>query len=172
MRYAIALLLLASSAQAGPYFRLLDINNVQRSAGAYVDPFNPSNTSAGTAIALITHSTKDGCAFPSIVCEDWSPLTAGFSANAGRLQFNLGPVVNVAPLVKAGAKAILDQVTNEDSLLGVKSVLGSEPIGGSTPSIAFGPALAVTPIQHGVILPIEKWQGKLRIFAGAAWRFK
>ena len=172
MKCAIVVLLLATNAAAGPYFRLIDPEHVQRSAGAYVDPVNSGNTSAGTATALITHSVRDGgCLLPAVVCEDWSPLTVGFSVRAGHLDFNLGPVVNLTPLVKSGLLATLNVLTRDEVLSGVKSALGSESLDKSTPSIAFGPNLGVAPIQNGGVLSPLKWQGKFRIFAGAAWAF-
>lgn len=174
MRISLLILMLMSiNANAGPYFRLIDFGNINKSAGAYIDPFDSKNTSAGTATALITHSVKDGqCLFPTIICEDWSPLTAGFSVRAGRLDFNLGPSVNLTPLAKAGFRALLDYTTNEDTLIGLKSSLQSESISGASTTIAFGPAFAITPIQDGGVLAPEKWRGKFRIFAGAAWSFK
>lgn len=172
MKNAIALLLLlATNAGAAPYFRPLDINKIHRSYGAYIDPFDTGNTSAGFATAFVTHSIRDGCLFPTIICEDWSPLAAGFSANSGRLTFNVGPSVNMNPLVKGGLFLLLNQITREDSLSGLKSALSSEPVDGGHLSMAFGPAVNWNPVQDGRFIAPDKWQGKFRVFAGAAWSF-
>lgn len=168
----VALVCFGSTAQANPYFRLIDPAHVQKVAGAYIDPETPGDTAYGTSIALITHSTKDGCLFPTVVCEDWSPLMVGPSYSAGRFQANLGPAFNMAPLAKAGLLGALSYVTNDDQLAGVKSALSSVPIQGAELSFSFGPALQVAPVQHGVLVPLNQWQGKLRIFAGASLEFK
>lgn len=166
-----ALLALPLSAQAGPYFRLLDPARPHKVVGAFVDPTNLGATSAGTAVALITHSKNDGCFMPSVVCEDWSPLMSGLSYNAGRFQFNVGPAMNLTPLAKRGILGVLELLTADETITGVKSLLSSQPITGPDVSLSFGPALAVAPIERGIILPLNQWRGKFRIFAGAALNF-
>lgn len=169
----LAAVLLASPAAALPYFRVLDASNLQKSAGVYIDPKDASNSSAGTAVALISHSVRDGgCLLPSIVCEDWSLLAAGFSVHAGRLDFNVGPSMNLTPLAKAGALSTLNLLTPEDSLSGLKSSLSSDPLKAPSLSVAFGPALQVSPIVNGVFVSPDKLQGRFRVFVGAAWSFK
>lgn len=156
---------------ASPYFRLMDPNHPYKVAGAYVDVETPGNTSAGTAVALVTHSVRDGCRLPSIVCEDWSPVMAGLSYNAGRFQFNVGPAANLTPVAKIGVLRLLKLITGNDTLVGLKGLLGSQPISGPDVSMSFGPSLNVAPVEHGVIIPVNKWKGRFRIFAGAALRF-
>lgn len=153
---------------AAPYFRLLDPGHPYKVVGAFVDPVAPGQTTAGTALALVTHSTRDGCLLPSVVCEDWAPLTAGLSINAGRVYLNLGPVANLAPIAKAGILGILNLATAPERLQGLKGALapGEQPV-----EISFGPNLNEKIIEHGVVLPLNKWQGRFRIFAGAAVRF-
>jgi len=168
---ALALLLSCGKAHASPYFRLMDPAHIQKIAGAYVDPIEPGNTSVGTSIALITHSVKDGCIMPSVVCEAWSPLMAGLSVNAGRVKLNVGPAVNLTPLAKLGVLRALNLVTKDDSLVALKGLLGSQPVDGPDVSASFGPAWGLTPIEHGVILPVNAWKGRLAIFAGAALTF-
>lgn len=146
-----------------PYFRPLDPAHPHLSGGALVDPVTPGNTSLGTSLALITHSPADGCVLPSLVCESWSPLTVGFSANAGRALLSVGPSVNLAPLVKAGLLQALNAVTLDENYRGLKSTLSSEPLSKSDLAMAFGP--------NYVLSPTEKWKGYFRIFAGGAWRF-
>ena len=169
MKILALMLGLSASANAAPYFRLMDPAHPVKVVGAFIDPASPENTSAGTAVALITHSTKDGCFLPSVVCEDWSPLMAGLAVNAGRVQFSVGPAINLAPVAKAGLLGALNVLTAQDSLPVVKSLLGSGPSEGV--SVSFGPALAVSPVSHGVIIPLSEWQGKFRLFAGAELKF-
>lgn len=164
MKYLmIALLFAAATAKATPYFRIMDPAHPHLSAGAFVDPIEPGNTSAGTSLALVTHSPADGCLLPTFVCENWSPLTVGFSANAGRALLGVGPSFNVAPVLKAGLLKVVDTITAEDKYLGLKSSLSSEPLSKSDLSTAIGPNL--------VFSPSERWKGRLSLFCGAAWRF-
>jgi hypothetical protein len=171
MMVLVVVLILAETAFAKPYFRLLDLKNPYRVAGAYIDPEEPKLTAAGSAIALITHSTRDGCALPWIVCTDWSPAMLGFSYSAGRYQANVGPAINMTPLTKAIILRVVNATTKEDKALALKSILGSEPVSGPDVSFAFGPALQVEPVAHGVVLPFNEWRGKLRIFTGASLQF-
>lgn len=164
MRYAIAILLLvAADASATPYLRLLDLSKPQVSAGAFVDPSDPGNSSAGSMLALVTHSNRDGCLIPSITCEDWTPLAVGFATRSGKTVFALGPSVNLAPIVKASLLWVFNSTTDSGSYSGVKSALGSERLDRKDISVAFGPNL--------VLSPSENWKGYLRIFTGAAWKF-
>lgn len=159
----IVLLLAAGSANAQPYFRPIDLAHPRISAGAYVDPITPGQSAVGSALALVTHSTKDGCLLPTIVCEDWTPMAVGFSVNGGHALFGIGPSFNLAPLVKSALLSAVNAVTAEDTYKGLKSSLGSEPITGPDVTMSFGPAW--------VISPTENYKGYFRIFAGGAWRF-
>lgn len=166
-----ALVCFCSSAQAGPYFRLVNPDHVNKVAGAFIDPVSLGNTSVGTAVALVTHSTADGCLLPQVVCEDWSPALVGLSVNGGRVLFNMGPAVNLTPIVKLGLLRLLTSLTQTETVAGTKALLGSQPVGGPDVSVSFGPALAVAPIEGGVLLPVNAWKGRFRIFAGAALKF-
>lgn len=149
-------------ASAAPYFRPLDLASPHFVAGAFVDPQDPGNSAAGSALALVTHSTVDGCLLPSVVCEDWTPLAVGLSVNGGKVLVGAGPSVNLAPIFKAGLLRGLNALTAEESYLGLKSSLGSVPISGPDVTMSFGPAW--------VFSPTENWKGYFRVFAGAAWR--
>lgn len=100
---AAALICFGSSASANPYFRIINPAHPQPVAGAMLDPKDLGNTEAASLIPLITHSTADGCLFPTIVCEDWTPLAVGFSMNSGKLTLNVAPLANVLPWFAAGA---------------------------------------------------------------------
>lgn len=163
MKLALGFILLASTAQAAPYFRLLDLAKPQVSAGALVDPENSGNSSAASMLAVVSHSTRDGCLLPSVVCEDWTLLAVGVSANSGKTLLALGPSINVAPLAKALLLRGLNAVSAPETLPGVKESLGSVPLDRSDISVAFGPTW--------VLSPTENWKGAIRIFAGGSWRF-
>ncbi len=156
----IACLCACGSAKAEPYFRLLDLAKPKITAGAFVDPVNPENSAVGSMLAIATHSTADGCALPTIVCEDWTPLAVGFSANSGKALLAVGPSVNLAPLTKSLLLKAIGRVEGYD---GVKSALGSERLDRKDLSVSFGPNL--------VLSPTEKWKGYFRVFAGASWAF-
>lgn len=98
-----ALVCFGSNASASPYFRLIDLNHPQPVLGALVAPEELGNTEATSLLPLITHSTKDGCFLPSLVCSDWSPLSIGASMNAGQLTFVAAPVGNVLPWIQRAA---------------------------------------------------------------------
>lgn len=158
-----SVLILCRGAYAAPYLRLIDPSHPVVISGAFVDPVNPGESAAGSSLALVTHSTRDGCLFPTITCEDWVPLAAGFSMNGGKAWLSIGPSFNLAPMVKALSLRGLNAITKDDSYMGLKSSLGSVPITGPDVTVSFGPAL--------VISPSESWKGRFRIFAGAGWRF-
>lgn len=160
---SVALVFLGASAQAGPYLRPLDLNSPRFIAGAYLDPIAGDVREGGTAVALLTHATEDGCALPSIVCTDWTPLAAGIIAGNGTPRFALGPVFNLAPVMKSLALKGLNAVTAEESYANLKTSLGSVPINGPDATVSIGPAW--------VVAPQEKWKGYFRIFLGGELRF-
>ena len=97
----------AQRAVASPYFRPLDFSHSQPVVGALMDPTDLGNTEMASLLPIFTHSPKDGCLMPSIVCEDWSPLAVGVAVNAGKVTFDVGPIANVLPWMQAGALAVL-----------------------------------------------------------------
>jgi hypothetical protein len=155
----LLILLLAAPVSASPYFRPINLTRPAQSVGAYVDVQDAGNTSFGTAVALITHDTDDGCAFPAIACVDWTPFAIGVSANSGRMLFGMGPSANLSPIVQSLMSKALGATTGADSLLGLKALLAP----GDKDFISFGPAW--------VVVPSQGWKGYFRVFAGAAWSF-
>jgi len=103
--------LLASAASANPYFRpnpvFTDPAHPVLIAGALVDPVSLGRSSAGSMLPAFTHSPKDGCLLPNIVCESWTPLAIGGSLNAGKLTLDVGPVANVLPWFQNAALAVV-----------------------------------------------------------------
>lgn len=160
---AAILALLAITGRAAPYLRPLDLNSPKFIAGAYLDPATVGASEAGTAVALLTHATEDGCGLPSLVCTDWTPLAAGAVMNAGRVKFAIGPVFNVAPVFKSLALKGLNAATTEGSFANLKSSLGSVPVTGPDVTVSIGPAWVVS--------PSERWRGFFRIFMGGELKF-
>jgi hypothetical protein len=171
MMLAAGLIALAAQASAMPYFRPIDPARPRLSAGAFIDPSDAGNSQAGTALAIFTHSPADGCLLPSVACVDWTPLAVGFSAGGGRTTLGLGPSANAAPLARALLLRAVEKVTPEDQYLGLKDSLAPGRSSGSDISVAFGPSLAWNVVERGVILPVNRWKGGFRVFAGAAWKF-
>jgi hypothetical protein len=104
-----SLLLAAGMVHASPYFRPVDFRHPQPVGGALIDPVHPGNTTGAGLLPIFTHSPKDGCLLPSIVCEDWTPLAVGFSGNAGDWTFDAAPLANVLPWMQAGLSRVIPQ---------------------------------------------------------------
>jgi hypothetical protein len=147
----------------GPYFRPLDPLSPRLIAGAYLDAEDAGRSEAGTALALLTHSTEDGCLVPRLVCTDWTPLAAGVLSNGGKVKFAFGPAFNLAPVLKGLALKGLNAVSKDDSFRNLKSTLGSQPITGPDATISVGPAW--------VVAPTENFKGYFRVFLGGELRF-
>lgn len=94
------LLTAATPAAAAPYFRtVIDPKGAHLFVPGAIIPLdqNIKLTEAVNLTPLVTHSTRDGCLLPAIVCEDWSPIAVGPSINAGKVSFVVGPVINILP---------------------------------------------------------------------------
>ncbi len=100
--FILACLCACGSAHASPYFRPLDIAHPQPVLGALIAPDTLKTSEAASLLPLITHSPKDGCILPSIVCEDWTPLAVGASMTAGNITFDVAPLANVVPWIQSG----------------------------------------------------------------------
>lgn len=162
MRLWLFLLFLAPSAHAKPYFRLLDLSAPKVSVGASfgVD----GSAEAQSVLAVITHSTEDGCLLPTVVCEDWALLGIGIGAKAGKASLGLGPSVNVAPVAKALLLRGVNAITKEDSYPSLKGALEPAPSGVPDVTAAIGP--------QWVVVPSQNWKGYYQTFVGAAWKFR
>lgn len=150
-----AALLAASAAQAAPYFRPIDFAHPQPIAGALIDPTNLGQTSGAALLPLITHSPKDGCLLPSIVCEDWTPLAVGASLNAGKLTFDVAPLANVVPWMQNAAGAVVP-----DSWVVVRKLLSSNP--DSSVTFSSGPVWEYSQLRN---------KGYFKVFSGLALHF-
>ncbi len=151
---AALLIALAVRAQAEPYFRPLDVRHPQPVAGALLAPEALGETSAAALLPIITHSPKDGCLLPSVVCEDWTPLAIGVSMNAGNATFDVAPLANVLPWMAAAAEAAMPP--------GWTSSLGWLNDGGQAITFSAGPVWEYRQITN---------RGYFRIFTGLALHF-
>lgn len=102
-----ALLALAAPAFASPYFRPLDYQHPQPILGALLAPEGLGQSEATSLLPLVTHSPKDGCLLPQIVCEDWTPAAIGASLNAGKVTFVVAPLFNVLPWMQTAGQAVI-----------------------------------------------------------------
>jgi hypothetical protein len=155
MKTLIAALLLAGPAAATPYFRPIDVSHPQPVVGALIAPEALGQTSAASLLPILTHSPKDGCLLPNIVCEDWTPLAVGASMNAGKVTFDVAPLANVLPWMSSAAKAIIP-----DSYPSVRAVLDYNP--DSEVTFSAGPVWEYRQANN---------KGYFRVFTGLALHF-
>jgi len=166
---AVLLFSCCSFAGAGPYFKLLDVAHPQINAGVWVDPTG-GKPAFGSAVALVTHSIRDGSLLEMFQA-DWSPLTIGGGYGDGEGFLALGPSANLSPAVKKLALQALDFVA-AGKYPNLRELLAPKPDGtGADINIAFGPAFLWRPVENGTCLSLDRWQGHITIFAGAAWHF-
>jgi hypothetical protein len=172
---AAVLIFLGASVQAKQfgilpdnYLRPIDLAHPVTSLGVYIDAKNLGRTTVGKSLALVTHDPKDGCLLPAIVCEQWAPIVTGLSVTGGRLFWDVGSGVNLAPMFKAGLLGFFNEVTPDDSLVGLKSALAPSQ---SPLTVAFGPNLGLNPVNGGVLQPFNKWDPRLVIFTGAQYKW-
>lgn len=150
-----ALLVVAVRANASPYFRPLDFSHPQPIVGALIDPTNLGNSSAASLLPIFTHSPKDGCLMPKIVCEDWTPLAVGASLNAGKVTFDVAPLANVLPWMQNGLNAVVP-----DSWTATRKILASNP--DSSVTFSAGPVWEYSQLTN---------KGYFKFFSGLALHF-
>ncbi len=143
-------------AMATPYFRPLDVRHPQPVAGALLALEAPGESSAAALLPLLTHSPKDGCLLPDVVCEDWSPLAVGASMNAGRVTFDVAPIANVLPWMAAAGRAVIPSGWG-----GLRSVVDYNPAG-DTLTFSAGPVWEYRQVTN---------KGYYRTFLGLALHF-
>lgn len=155
MRNSSLLLLISVSASASPYFRPIDFNHPQPVLGALIAPDGLNKTSGVSLLPLITHSPKDGCLLPAIICEDYTPLAVGASIAAGKLTLDVAPLANVLPWMVALVAAVTPS--------GWTSPIGwLKPDDGQAVTFSAGPVFEYRQITN---------KGYYRTFAGLALHF-
>lgn len=182
MKWALALLMVASSSYAGPYFRLIDPAHPQVGAGFLISPKNPLDTTAVSDVALVTHSVADGTIipeswrgiFPPVA---WTPLQVGFGGSLrGDATIAPGTSANIAPAVAS----LLMRGVDENSSGAARAVKAA--LTGSGPGqIRLGGALACTLTKGGAFQsakdacpgqgPLEIIGNAARVSVGYAWKF-
>jgi len=170
----LAVLFLPSVAAATPYFRLIGTDNYHVNAGAWVNPAN-GTTDCGSAIALITHSTRDGALLKSIQA-DWTLLQIGGGYGNGNGFMSLGSSANMVPATKALLLRAIEAATKEESWPGIKQALApatGEDKGGLIPTASYGPQWYMKPLDNGQLRSLKAaWRSsEFRLFVGAAWNF-
>jgi hypothetical protein len=148
-------LAMPSITMASPYFRPLDIAHPAPVVGALIAPEELGASEAVSLLPLITHSTRDGCWIPSVVCSDWTPLAVGASINAGKVTLNIAPLVNVLPWMQGMARAVVP-----DSMPSIRRVLASNPDQAVT--FSAGPVWQYRQREN---------RGYFRLFSGVALHF-
>ena len=147
------------------YFKAIDAAHPQTSMGAFSDL--KGHADAGGSLALITHSTKDGCIIPG-VCLDWTPLAIGgtLGKNLGGASIALGTSANLLPAVEQGLLAIIKGVfPSDDSAVVLKKMLLPSVSGNPDIAVAIGPQWSYV-LNNGI-----KGKGIVTLFYGAAWKF-
>jgi hypothetical protein len=151
----------SAPAFASPYFRVIgDVYSVEN-----VAVFNPNAgigaTQDAALVNVVTHSTKDGCLLPSIVCEDWSLLSVGGAFTGPNKLALFGSQYNLEPLFQAGAYGLLNAFTPSSSLTALKSFL-STPVS-SAVTLSIGAFWGVSPEQN--------WKGYFLLTIGPKLTF-
>lgn len=140
MKYSLIVVLLASSASASPYFRILrPLDEVK--SGAFVKIGTPNdNVSYGFQTTLIKHRAEDGyLLLPGV---SWSLLDiGGAKSESGSLTAVLGPSVDVSEPVKAVLLSGLNWAW-PTSLGSVKALLAPTVDGKACLAASVGPGLA------------------------------
>lgn len=137
------------------YLRPIDLVHPIPIVGALLAPEDLKNSEAMSVFPIVYHSTRDGCLLPSIVCEDWAPIIAGLSMNAGKLTAVGGSMVNVLPWMQTGARAL-----TPDRWTGLVNILTPTP--NSAVTFSAGVAIEYKQITN---------KGYLRIPTGLALHF-
>lgn len=156
---AAALICLGVTAKATPYFRpnpvFVDPAHPTTIAGALIDPVSLKESSGGALLPLFTHSPKDGCLLPNIVCESWAPAAVGGSINAGKITLDIGPVANVLPWFQTAALAVTP--AKWDGLIKVLTPSTSSPV-----TFSAGPIWEYSQLAN---------HGYFKVFTGLALQF-
>lgn len=152
-------LFLAAPAFSTPYFRpnrvFTDPAHPVLVSGALIDPISLNQTSGVALLPVFTHSPKDGCLLPSIVCESWSPLAVGASLNAGKITLDVAPIANVLPWLQNAAISITPAKWQ-----GLINIL--TPASGQTVTFSAGPCWQYSQLQN---------KGFFKVFAGLELNF-
>lgn len=165
---------LPSSAE--PYFTPVGPGHYHTGLGALFDPAGDpvKETQIGTELALLMHKADpDNSMLPAFLAqsgfaETWA-VAAGFANGAGRNSLTVGPTFNIMGWMKAPVYKLLERNTEAENYKGLKAIFNPNPSGYD--DAAAGPMFVIEPIHNGVILPINKWTGRFKMWAGKSWVF-
>jgi len=108
-----------ASAQATPYFRLMDVHHVQTDAITLFAVNDSRFVGAVTDVALITHVNADGSLIPQklqdigLIPEPWVPLQVGLGGDIHtNALIHMGSSVNVSAFVAGSAIKICGGIKN------------------------------------------------------------
>jgi len=118
----VAILLLSAGIADAGYFRFFDPNHPQPAVGAFKN-LKTGDGAVGFLIPVITHSPKDGCLLPSIVCLDWSPLAIGAKKRGDTGDIAVGAGFNLLPLVQGLGTKVLDLIVSKPAAPGLRELL-------------------------------------------------
>lgn len=158
---ALLLLGLPQVAHAVPYFKFIDPNHPQMSAGFLISPKAPLDTVGVIDLALVTHKAGDGSIIPlswqSIIPpESWVPVQIGVGGSfRDELTIAPGTSANVAPIIAANLMRSVDANGS-----GFASALKLALQGSAQGQIRIGGALAGKVVKNG------QWQSAKEAFPG------
>ena len=139
--------LIASNAFASPYFRFIGQENFQINAGACLDPKNVLvESQACSSIPLIYHAAKDG--YVIIPNEDWALLSVGGGIAHGDVTLNIGPAMNVTPVLKHFILNALILTTKQDQLVNLKTVFVPIPESKVDVTFSVSPQWSIHPMKR------------------------
>ena len=149
---SVLLLLVASAAQAGPYFRYLGGPGYQRqvlSEACFVPAGGIGATTSCTSVPIVTHSYKDG--YKIIPNEDWAPITVGGAFGSTHPLLTIGPAANLTPTMKMLALKGLNAAA-PNSFDNLKSLLAPPPqSNGPDVTMNIGTKWGVFPLEHAAL---------------------
>ena len=155
--FAVILVALAGNAQAGSYFKPIDLKHPQANAGTSIGQGFARPT---TMVALITHSQADG--YFLIPGVDWTPLAVGGGFKSGSFHLAAGPSFNLLPAIQSGLMEFVSAVTPEDKYQNLKSLLN--PAGHGTGDVVGSLGINLEYDFTGKALTAP-------FFAGVSWKF-
>ncbi len=177
MKYLALLLALAAPVQAfdGPYFTAIWENpkHPLTSAGSLLTA-KGGYDGVSTKVALVWHKADpDDSLIPAALQNigvksfGWTLLDCGAGYGNGTGKLDCGTGINFAPTLLGPIAAPLKASTSKLAQA-IGAIVGGLPDGSG---LNVGPTWAATPVQHGVLLPINHWGSHLDFFFGASFGF-
>ena len=157
MKNILTAVLMALSAPAfAGNINWLDITSPQTSAGSFTS-MRDGSVAAGGVVGILEYNGEIRDEFVSSMLGGWTPLTLGGTAGKGLggPSLSLGTGVNALPLARTTLLKVLNLVTEDTELVGVKSALSNSTTSDVT--------MFVGPNMNLVLDSIKIVDGNLRI---------